>query len=75
VVIHMTDVFDQMADKWPSAVVARTEIANFTGGMLSSKYCANLDSLNIGCPGRVRVGRKVGYPVERFVEWMRERSN
>jgi hypothetical protein len=72
----MTDVFDQMADKWPSAIVARTEISKFTGGILSSKYCANLDSLNIGCPGRVRVGpRKICYPVEEMVAWMRERSS
>jgi hypothetical protein len=69
------DIFDEMADKWPSMLVARTEIEKFTGGMLSSKYCANLDSLSIGCPGRVRVGRKIGYPVENLVAWMRERSS
>ena len=62
------DIFDEMAEKWPSAVVARTtEIEKFSGGMLSSKYCANLNSLSIGCPGWVRVGRKIGYPVESLV--------
>ena len=69
------DIFDQMADKWPSAVVARTEIANFTGGMVSSKYAANLDSLDVFCKDRVRMGRKVGYPVQSLVDWMRGRSN
>ena len=73
----MTDIFDQMADKWPSALVARTEIAKFTGGMLSPKYMANLDSLGCGPAGRVRIGRKVGYKLyglSGLMTWMRERS-
>jgi hypothetical protein len=69
------DIFQQMADGWGSEIVARTHIGKFTGGMLSNKYCANLDSLNMGCPGRVRIGRKVGYPVESLVAWMRARAS
>lgn len=70
------DIFDKMADCWPSAIVARTEIKKFTGGMMSRKYLANLDSQNLG-PARVKMGRKVGYPVNGangLVEWLRERS-
>jgi len=69
------DVFQEMAEKWPSAVVARTEMERFTGGMMSGKYCANLDSLNTGCPNRIKIGRKIGYPVDSLVGWLRERSN
>ena len=68
------DIFQKMAKKWPSAMVARTEVGRFTGGMLSSKYMANLDSSGEG-PIRVRSGRKVGYPVDDLVAWMRERSS
>jgi hypothetical protein len=67
------DVFDQMAEKWPSAVVARTEIDRFSGGLMSCKYLANLDSQGVG-PARVVVGRKVAYPVRELVAWLRERS-
>jgi len=68
------DIFQEMEDMWPSAILARTEVERFTGGMLSGKYLANLDSLGIG-PARVVVGRRVGYPVHQFVSWMRKRSN
>ena len=38
-------VFDDLKTKWPSAIVARTEIGRFSGGMLSPGYLANLDSI------------------------------
>lgn len=34
----------QLKEKWPSSVVSRTEIRKFTGGLISEKYIANLDS-------------------------------
>jgi hypothetical protein len=67
------DIFQEMADKWPSAVVARTQINNFTGGMMSGKYLANLDSQGAG-PERITCGRRVAYPIDSLVTWLRERS-
>jgi len=69
------DIFQEMADRWPSAVVARVEIGRFTGGLISAKSCANLDSLGQGIPGRVAVGRKVIYPVSCLIEWLRDRAS
>ena len=66
--------FQEMDDRWASAVVARTEVSKFSGGLMSSKYIANLDSQGKG-PPRVVVGRKVGYPTRDLVQWLRERSN
>ena len=68
------DIFNKIAEKWPSSVVARVEIERFTGGLISSKYLANLDSLGQG-PKRITCGRKVAYPVDDFVQWLRKRSN
>ena len=68
------DIFQEMAERWPSAVVARTEIDRFSGGLMSSKYIANLDSQGTG-PARLLCGRKVGYPVQDLVAWLRDRSN
>ena len=67
-------IFQEMLAKWPSAVVARTEIAVFSGGMIKEKYAANLDSCGLGCPGRFRVGRKVCYPAKNLVAWLESRS-
>lgn len=65
--------FGDLARKWPSAVVARSEISRFSGGALSPGYLANLDSAKIG-PPRVRIGRRVVYPVNQLVEWMEARA-
>ncbi len=71
---HMQDVFEQMEEKWPSAIVSRSEIKAFTGGVISGSYLANLDAAGEG-PPRVKVGRqKWGYPVKSLVVWLRDRS-
>lgn len=66
------DVFDEMAAAWPSVIVARTEVERFTGGLMTSKYQANLDCLGQG-PERIVLGRKIGYPVKAYVLWLRSR--
>lgn len=70
----MNTLFQELADKWPSAFVARTEAEKFTGGLIGEKYLANLDSAGKGPAGRIRCGRKVVYPVNQFVRWLQERS-
>lgn len=70
----MVTLFSEMAAKWPSAFVARTEAEKFTGGMIGEKYLANLDSAGKGPAGRIRCGRKVAYPVGEFVKWLEARS-
>ena len=62
-----------MEEKWPSAIVAREEIRNFTGGAISEKYLANLDSQMKGPEGRFKIGRKVVYPVESVLRWLEGR--
>jgi len=67
-------IFQAMVDKWKSAVVARTEIEIFSGGMMKEKYAANLDSAGLGCPGRFRCGRKICYPAKNLAKWLESRS-
>jgi len=55
-------------------MVSRTEIENFTGGIISEKYLSNLDSQGKGPAGRVRVGRKIAYSVSEVVKWLEGRS-
>lgn len=72
--IDTKGLFQGMADRWPSSVVARTEIERFTGGVIREKYLANLDSQGRGPAGRVRVGRKIVYSVTEVVKWLEGRS-
>lgn len=65
--------FEKLRKSWPAPIVARTEIARFTGGLLNARTMANLDSLGEG-PPRGRYGRKIFYPVDSLVAWMEARS-
>jgi len=70
----MHAIFQEMAERWPSPIVARTEVENFTGGALSEKYLANLDCAGKGPAGRFRLGRKIVYPVGAFITWLEGRA-
>ena len=70
-----SDIFDEMADKWPSEVIERGRTEEFTGGMITGRTMANLDSKGEGPEVRIKYGKKkVAYPVIPFVRWMRNRS-
>ncbi len=70
----MEQYFQEMAERWPSCWVARTEADKFTGGLISAKLLANCDCAGKGPAGRIRCGRKVAYPVREFIKWLEARS-
>jgi hypothetical protein len=65
--------FKMMKERWPSAIVARERVEDFTGGLINRRTLANLDSQGIGPAIRIRCGRKVGYEINSFVAWLEER--
>jgi hypothetical protein len=69
-----TSIYQEMLEKWPASIVARTECASFSGGLLHEKTLANYDSAGIGPEGRFRIGRKVVYPTKSLIAWMEKRS-
>lgn len=68
------DIFNKMASRWPSNVVARAEVKNFTGGGISPKNLANADSVGEGPDGRFFIGRRVCYTVENLTDWLRKNA-
>lgn len=66
--------FKSFKERWPSPVVAREEIHNFTGGAMTDKYMANLDSQKAGPDERFKIGHKVVYPVDSLIRWLEKRS-
>ena len=70
---HKKTHWQKCADRWGSEGVARTEINKFTGGALTAKHLANLDSLGLG-PNRIRCGSKVIYPLETLIPWLEVRT-
>jgi hypothetical protein len=71
-VLH--EVFERMAANWPSELVARKRVGEFTGGLVSPKSMANYDCLKIG-PPQIKIGRNSGYPKIQLVEWLKSRAN
>lgn len=63
-----------LSKNWPSSVVARQEVPKFAGGAISEKYLANLDSQGLGPKGRIKIGRRVAYPVDSLIQWLEDRS-
>lgn len=55
-----------MADKWPSAIVPRSAIGDFTGGLVSAGTLGNDDK---GLT-RIRRGQKVFYRVDELILWL-----
>ena len=68
------DVFDQMAEKWSSPLVAAPEVKRFSGGILSGKTLQNLSSLGQSVPESLKVGNKRAYVAESLADWLRQRS-
>ncbi len=69
----MSSVLASLKNKWPSSIVARTDVGEFTGGMISPGTVANADCLGEGPEGAIRIGRNVGYPVDSFLSWLSKR--
>ena len=61
-----------LAEKLPP-IISRDRVEKYLGGVITAKRLANLDSLGEG-PPRVRIGRKVGYPVRTFLVWLEGRT-
>ncbi|MBW1955563.1 MAG: hypothetical protein JRI83_07560 [Deltaproteobacteria bacterium] len=68
------ELFQELANRWPSPIVARHEVSRFSGGAIHPRTLANLDSRGEGPRGRFRIGRKVCYPTVALIEWMKARA-
>ena len=62
--------FTDLKNKWPSTIVSRGEVGRFSGGLISPRYIANLDCQKLGPSERMRIGRKVAYPIDALCDWL-----
>ena len=65
---------DLMAKNWPSPIVARKAIREFSGGVLSPKTMANEDSKGTGPEGRFLLNNQTVYAVESLIAWLKTRA-
>ena len=67
---------DELAAAWPSPIVPRDQacLDKFSGGLLNQRTLANADSAGTGPKQKLKLGRKVAYPKNALVEWMRSKG-
>jgi hypothetical protein len=63
-----------LAEKWPSSIVAREKIHEFTGGAIGPSRILNLETNGKGPPGKMKMGGKIVYPVKDLVRWLEQRT-
>lgn len=64
----------QLSETWSSPFVSRTEVSQFSGGIVSPKTLANADSEGIGPQNKYYLGkRKVFYLATDLAEWIASR--
>ncbi len=68
------DIFDKLADKWPSTLVAAPLVKSCSGGAVSGKTLANLSAAGEVVPESVKVGNRRCYVVTSLADWLRNRS-
>ena len=66
-------VIQESAASFPTKFIARSQVKTFTGGVYSSGYLANHDSLGTGPKGAFKIGRQVCYPTSSLCDWLVQR--
>ena len=70
--ISIEEIFNNLSRKAPE-IVTRKKLYELTGGLVSEKTLANLDSLGEGIQPRMRIGGKVAYPKAAAITFLKQR--
>jgi hypothetical protein len=66
---EVQSLFDQLVAAWPSPLVPRSKVREFSGGLLHPRTLANLDSKGEG-PGKISFAGRVAYSREDLARWL-----
>ena len=70
--ITLEQIFEQISRTSPE-IITRKKLYEITGGLISVKYLANMDSEGIGIKPRLRIGGKIAYPKDATIAWLKQR--
>lgn len=70
--ISIEEIFETLSRTAPE-ILTRQKIHELTGGLISAKTLANLDSEGDGIQPRFRVGGKVAYQKEAVIAFLKRR--
>lgn len=66
----INEVVSKLEEKLPD-IVSRKIISQMTGGLYTTSSLANMDSLGLGPTEKFKIGKKVVYPKDSFLNWLR----
>lgn len=69
---NMETFFNKLHDDLPT-IFDRGTAVKIMGGILSSKTLANADSGGTGPKVKLKIGKKVVYEREAFIEWLKSK--
>lgn len=71
---HLNDpdaLVQKMVESWNRPFVKRSEMPDFTFGLLTRTTCSNHDFKHAGPANRLIIGGKTAYPLADAAEWVR----
>lgn len=72
--ITVERIFENLRGRSPE-IITRKKLQELTGGLISEKTLANLDSEGSGIQPRMRIGGKVAYPKDAAIAWLKSRCD
>ena len=66
------DFFQAVAKELP-AIFSRETASRAIGGLISARTMANEDSKGVGPMAKAKIGNRVAYTREDFLEWLRRK--
>jgi len=70
--ISIEQIFENLARTAPE-IITRKKFHEMTGGLVSEKTLANMDSVGDGILPRLRIGGKIAYPKDAAIAWLKHR--
>lgn len=64
---------EKLGNDWPSVLVARSEIGNFTKGLYKPRSFNVFDGTGKGIKRRIRINSKIAYLKSDVIEWLKNR--
>ena len=64
---------DELSDAWPSILVARSEIGEFTRGLYKPRSMNTFDGAQKGIKRKIRINTKIAYLKSDVIEWLENR--
>ena len=65
---------EELSNSWPSILVARSEIGEFTRGLYKARSFNTFDGAKIGIKRRIRINTKIAYLKSDVIEWLKVKT-